>query len=57
MKRDMDLIRLLLRGYEGEEPKPDLSNYTNEQKVYHDQLLADAGLFFIATPESCYAQL
>ena len=44
MKRDMDLIRLLLRRYEGEEPKPDLSEYTTEQIMYHDQLMADAGL-------------
>jgi hypothetical protein len=30
MKRDMDLIRLLLLDVEGEE-KPDLSNYSKEQ--------------------------
>ena len=35
MKRDMNLIRLLLLETEGEDPKPDLSAYTEEQSVYH----------------------
>jgi hypothetical protein len=43
MKRDMDLIRLLLLEYEGEEPKPDLSAYTQEQQIEHSALLIEAG--------------
>jgi hypothetical protein len=43
MKRDMDLIRLLLLDVEGEE-KPDLSNYSKEQLNYHKALLIEAGL-------------
>lgn len=43
MKRDMELIRLLLLEVEGEE-KPDLSKYTEEQQVYHSALLVEAGL-------------
>lgn len=39
----MDLIRLLLLETEGEEPKPDLSTYTQEQLVYHSALLIEAG--------------
>jgi hypothetical protein len=44
MKRDMNLIRLLLLDVEGDEPKPDLSNYTDEQKGYHLAKLVEAGL-------------
>ena len=44
MKRDMDLIRLLLLRAEGEEPAPDLSAYPHEQQVYHSALLIEAGL-------------
>jgi hypothetical protein len=40
----MDLIRLLLLEIEGEEPKPDLSAYTEEQKIHHWALLIEAGL-------------
>ncbi|MBI5386976.1 MAG: DUF2513 domain-containing protein [Verrucomicrobia bacterium] len=40
----MSLIRLLLLKYEGEEPKPDLSDYTNEQQLEHSVLLIEAGL-------------
>lgn len=43
MRRDMDLVRLLLLQVEGEEA-PDLSAYTNEQQIYHKALLIDAGL-------------
>ena len=32
MKRDMNLIRLLLLHVEGEEPRPDLSGYTEEHQ-------------------------
>ena len=42
MKRDMNLIRVLLLETEGEEPKPDLSDYTEEQRVYHSALLIEA---------------
>lgn len=44
MKRDADLIRLLLLEYEGEQPKPDLSAYTPEQRLEHEALLIEAGL-------------
>ena len=44
MKRDMNLIRLLLLATEGEEPKPDLSAYSEDQRVYHSALLIEAGL-------------
>jgi hypothetical protein len=44
MKRDMNLIRLLLLQTEGEQPRPDLSTYTNEQRIYHSALLIEAGL-------------
>jgi len=40
----MNLIRLLLLKYEGEEPKPDLSAYTEAQQVEHSTLLIEAGL-------------
>jgi len=43
MKRDMDLIRLLLLDFEGEE-EVGLSNYTEEQLSYHIYLLIDGGL-------------
>jgi len=43
MKRDLNMIRLLLIQIEGEE-KPDLSNYTEEQQKYHAALLVEAGL-------------
>ena len=44
MKRDMDLIKLLLREVEGEEPKPNLSDYSEEQTLYHYELMEEAGL-------------
>jgi len=44
MKRDMNLIRLLLLEVEGEEPRPDLSAYTEDQRIYHSALLIEAGL-------------
>lgn len=44
MKRDMNLIRLLLLETEGEEPKPDLSAYSEAQRVYHSALLIEARL-------------
>jgi hypothetical protein len=42
MRRDMDLIRLLLLDVEGEE-KQDLSHYSKEQLNYHKALLIEAG--------------
>jgi len=42
MKRDMNLIRLLLLETEGGEPRPDLSAYGEEQRVYHSALLIEA---------------
>jgi hypothetical protein len=44
MKRDMNLIRAQLLQMEGEDPAPDLSQYTDEQKLYHSVLLIEAGL-------------
>jgi len=44
MKRDMNLIRLLLLETEGEEPKPDVSAYSQAQHLYHSALLIEAGL-------------
>ena len=44
MKRDMNLIRLLLLETEGEDPKPDLSAFSEDQRVYHSALLIEAGL-------------
>ena len=44
MKRDMELIRLSLLEVEREEPAPDLSGYTKDQKVYHMALYIEAGL-------------
>jgi hypothetical protein len=44
MKRDMELIRLSLLEVEREEPAPDLSGYTKDQKVYHMALYIKAGL-------------
>jgi hypothetical protein len=44
MKRDMNLIRLLLLEAEGEDPKPDLSAYSEGQQVYHSALLIEADL-------------
>jgi hypothetical protein len=44
MKRDMELVRLQLMRVEGEQPAPDLSPYTEDQKVYHMALCIEAGL-------------
>jgi hypothetical protein len=44
MKRDMNLIRLLLLETEGEEPKPDLSDFSEGQRIYHSALLIEAKL-------------
>ena len=42
MKRHLELIRLSLIEVEGEEPAPDLSGYTEDQKVYHMALCIEA---------------
>ena len=44
MKRNMELIRLSLLEVEREEPAPDLSGYSEDQKVYHMALCIEAGL-------------
>jgi hypothetical protein len=44
MKRDMNLIRLLLLDTEGQDPKPDLSPYSEDQRLYRSALLIEAGL-------------
>lgn len=56
MKRDMDLIRLLLLDTEGEEPKPDLSAFNMPQLVYHSALLVEAGLVHGTVIESGESQ-
>ena len=40
----MELIKLLLQEVEGDEPKPDLSGYSEEAVLYHYELLEEAGL-------------
>ncbi len=40
----MNLIRLQLLEVEGEDPKPNLKQYTEEQQVYHMTLCIEAGL-------------
>jgi hypothetical protein len=44
MKRNMNLIHLLLLETESEEPRPDLSQYSEGHRVYHSALLIEAGL-------------
>jgi len=44
MKRDLELIRLLLQEAEGENPKPDLSAYSEEAILYHYELMEEAEL-------------
>src|SRR5213594_1007924 len=44
MKRDMDLIRLQLLRVEGEQPVPELEQYTERQKTYQMALCIEAGL-------------
>ena len=48
MRRDINLIRLLLLEYEGVE-HPDLSEYSEDQKLYHTGLLIEADLVNGAT--------
>src|SRR5437016_885357 len=44
MRRDKELLNKLLLLAEGEEPKPDLSQYSSEQQAYHAAILIDSGL-------------
>lgn len=44
MKRDLDLIRLVLLQCESENPLPDLSGYTDREVHYHCALAIGAGL-------------
>lgn len=43
MKRDMDLVRLLLLQIEGEE-NIDLSSFTEQEQLYHLVLMEEAGM-------------
>lgn len=53
----MDLIRLLLLQTEGEEPKPDLSGYTDAQLLYHSALLIEAKLVHGSTIEDAQGEI
>jgi Hypothetical protein (DUF2513) len=44
MKRDMELVRLLLLEQETGEVPSELSDYSTEAKIYHYQIMDDAGL-------------
>lgn len=44
MKRDQDLLEKLLLRAEGEEPVPDLSEYSDMERAYHTAILIDSGL-------------
>lgn len=53
MKRDMELIRLLLLEQEGGEAPPELSEYSEEDALYNYALMVDAGLIVASlTPET-----
>lgn len=43
MRRELDLIRLLLHKYEGANQVIGLDNFSNEQQLYHSALLIEAG--------------
>jgi hypothetical protein len=44
MKRDMELIRLLLLDTEGGESQIDFGIFTEQQRIYHAAILIEAGL-------------
>src|SRR4051812_15459275 len=44
MKRDMELVRLLLLEQEAGEAPPELSSYSDDDKIYNLQLMQDAKL-------------
>lgn len=53
MKRDMELIRLLLLQVEQGEAPPELSQYSEDETLYNYALMADAGLIVASlTPET-----
>lgn len=43
MRRNLDIIRLLLLKYEGADQVIDLDNFSKEQQLYHSVLLIEAG--------------
>ncbi len=47
MKRDIELVRLLLLQQESGEAPPDLHEYPIEQQLYHLQIMADANLIVV----------
>jgi len=53
MKRDMELIRLLLLEVEQGEAPPELASYSEADMLYNYALMADAGLMVASlTPET-----
>jgi TIR domain/Hypothetical protein (DUF2513) len=44
MRRDQDLLEKLLLRAEGEQPAPDLSEYSEQERAYHTAILIDSGL-------------
>jgi hypothetical protein len=44
MKRDMELVRLLLLQYEAGSPPAELENYEHQEIIYNLVLMMDAGL-------------
>ncbi|MEJ0090413.1 MAG: DUF2513 domain-containing protein [Limisphaerales bacterium] len=44
MKRDMELVRLLLLQYEAESPPAELADYEQQEIIYNLVLMRDAGL-------------
>ena len=63
MKRDMELIRLLLLEKEADKAPPELSQYSDADIIYNYELMDDAGLIVatftkdssgIAVGASCY---
>jgi hypothetical protein len=43
MRRELDLIRLLLHKFEGAEQVTGLDNFSEDQQLYHSVLLIEAG--------------
>jgi hypothetical protein len=44
MKRDMELIRLMLLSFESDEELPEVGKYPLEERLYNLKLMSDAGL-------------
>lgn len=57
MKRDRDLIRLLLLQQESGEAMPDLDAYPVEVKAHHAAIPIDAGLIEVATQKDRTGQV